>query len=294
MLTSFDWLRRSRNGQELLGTLIYLSENSGFPAENTEIGPPLSALRSPCQRCWIYPPQGGDVLCRTCAEILTSGQGRSRLSRHSIVIWGVVDRLPQSLQHSAGGRSPHVLGAYIHDERRFLAMMLRRDLKPWLQEMVIHHGTDLRGGLQIFPTMGPKPTLVMGDILCWAVHHEAYREKDRLCVRFYSSPSQVIMPHKRDRRGLLNFEISEFLGLLEMAEVFRLLLHPNEQRELFELLALKNPEEKQFYWGRFLGFLDQQAKDMLTAWGIRNWPQNRVQLLYELVRYVYVDFSRPR
>src|SRR5712691_9933013 len=40
MLTGFDWLRRSRNGQELLATLISLAERPDLFAEAEEIGPP--------------------------------------------------------------------------------------------------------------------------------------------------------------------------------------------------------------------------------------------------------------
>ena len=40
MLTGFDWLRRSRNGQELLATLLSLAERPELFAEVGEIGPP--------------------------------------------------------------------------------------------------------------------------------------------------------------------------------------------------------------------------------------------------------------
>ena len=84
-----------------------------------------------------------------------------------------------------------------------------------------------------------------------------------------------------------------YVGLLQMAEVFRLLLHPNAQQELLELLTTNDSDGASFYWGRFLGLLDQRARDMLAAWGIRTWPRHRIRLLYELRNYVYVDFSRP-
>jgi len=41
MLTGFDWLRRSRNGQELLATLTSLAERPDLFAEAGEIGPPF-------------------------------------------------------------------------------------------------------------------------------------------------------------------------------------------------------------------------------------------------------------
>jgi hypothetical protein len=51
-------------------------------------------------------------------------------------------------------------------------------------------------------------------------------------------------------------------------------------------LNLEDTSEEQFYWGRFLGYLSQEAKDMLNAWRIRQWPKGRIELLYELVDYV--------
>ena len=39
MLTGFDWLRRSRNGQELLATLLSLAERPDLFAEAEEVGP---------------------------------------------------------------------------------------------------------------------------------------------------------------------------------------------------------------------------------------------------------------
>jgi len=180
----------------------------------------------------------------------------------------------------------HVLGAYVHDENHFLLMMPRHELKPWLQELVIYHGSDLKGLIQILPTTGAGKGVNMGDVLCRAVYHEARFPMDQLRVRFFSAPHQILMPHTRDKQGLLTFEVSEFLSVLEMAAVFRTILRPQEQASLYELLNLEDTSEEQFYWGRFMGFLTQEAKDMLNAWRIRQWPRNRIKLLYELVNYV--------
>jgi len=109
---------------------------------------------------------------------------------------------------------------------------------------------------------------------------------DRLRVRFYTTPSQVIAPQKRDRQGILTFEIADFLGLLETAEVFRAGLRPDEQKELLELLALEDAREAPFFWGRFIGRLEQRTKDMLAAWDIRSWSRERIKLLAELIEYV--------
>jgi len=180
----------------------------------------------------------------------------------------------------------HVLGTYVHDENHFLLVMPRRELKPWLQELVIYHGSDLKGLIQILPTTGGRKQVSMGDILCRAIHHEARFPMDQLRVRFFSAPYQILKPHTRDRQGLLTFEVSEFLSVLEMAAVFRTILRPQEQASLYELLNLEDTSEEQFYWGRFMGFLNQEAKDMLNAWRIRQWPKSQIKLLYELVDYV--------
>ena len=90
--------------------------------------------------------------------------------------------------------------------------MGRRELKPWIQELILYHGPDLKGLVQIFPTVGSRAKDNMGDILCRAVHHEARFALDQLRVRFYSAPYQVLAPHVRDQKGVLTFEIAEFLG----------------------------------------------------------------------------------
>ena len=85
---------------------------------------------------------------------------------------------------------------------------------------------------------------------------------------------------------MLTFEISEFLALLETVEVFRSFLKPEEQETLYEILLKDKFREHSFYWGRFLGQLNREARDMVTSWGIRQWSRNRLELLYELTDYV--------
>lgn len=291
MLNSFDWLRRSRTGAELLATLEYLKTKPDlFPTgpAGEEIGPPHSALDGPCQRCWVYPRSSSPRrnYCPSCQAVLSKARKLNKHSRQSIVIWGFVNHLPKQLWAGEGFYADHTLGDYVHDGHRFLLLMRRRELKTWLQELVIYHGADLKGLIQIFPTTGARQGASMGDILCRAVHHETRFSMDQLRVRFFSAPHQLLKPHTRDRQGLLTFEVSEFLSLLEMAAVFRTMLRPEEQDSLYELMNLEDTGEEQFYWGRFMGLLNQETKDMLSAWRIRQWPTHRIELLYELIEYV--------
>jgi len=291
MQSGFDWLRRCRTGAELLATLKCLESQPGLFLNEEEIGPPHSALRGPCRRCWVYPrkpsPQQKMFYCPACQAVLNRSRDLGELSRQSAVIWGFVNALPRQLQGGGQGfRDSRVLGAFVQDENRFLLMLRHQELKPFLQELALYHGEDLKGLLQIFPTVGVSGDLSMADVLCRVIHHEANFALDRLRVRFYAAPYQVLIPHVLERKGLLTFDVSDFLSVLEMVSVFRTLLQPDEQQMLRELLMINDPAEAQFYWGRLMGLLSQEAKDMLSAWNIRQWPQDRVKLLYELMDYV--------
>jgi len=295
MLKGFDWLRRCQSGAELLATLrLFEDQPDLFVAE--EIGPPHSALDGPCQRCWIYPRASAHgrkpaLYCRPCQAILSQANRLWRVSRRSILIWGHVNRLPRQLEGDDGWPDSHVSAAYVHDQHHFLLAMHRRWLKPWLQELGLYHGADLKGLIQVLPTTGSGRGITMGDVLCHAIHQEGRFVMDRLRVRFFSAPHQLLRPHARDQLGVLTFEVAEFLGLLEMAAVFRTLLRPEAQEALYQLLTLEDTSEEQFYWGRFLGYLSPEAKDMLSAWRVRQWPRPRIKLLYELADYV--SFYQP-
>ncbi|MFH0925526.1 MAG: hypothetical protein V1872_07840 [bacterium] len=291
MLSNFDWVRRSRSGAELLAILFYIEECPDFFLFDEEkIGLVHSALTGPCQRCWIYPRVDDSPYCIHCKVILNRGRGLSRISRNTILIWGYLNQLPGQLETFRKNRKGYLLTTYLHDQNHFLIALLRRNLKPWLQDLAMHEGYNLRGTLQIVPTVGPKRNNVMGDIICRLDHYESILPMDRLWIRFYSNPYDSLAPHLRDKKGLLSFEIAEFLSLLDTAAIFRTLLRPEEQRAIAELMKIKEDQERHFYWGRFLGNLDQKAKDMITAWDLRRWPWNRVQLLYELIDYV--EFSQ--
>jgi hypothetical protein len=284
MLNIYDWLRRCETGAELLATLRYFAKPLKSASDELEMGAPISALNGPCRRCCLYGREQ-DEYCRFCAAVIEHARRLTHTSRISVVVWGLVNQMPQQVRDEEGAISRHLLGSYVHDPNRFLVMMYRRKLKAWLQDVLLYHGAELRGLMQIFPTVGLGGKLNMGEILCYASHYEPRLPPDRLTAQFYSSPFQFLNPRLRDRQGLLTFDLAEFLSLLEMAEVFRAKLYPAEQRQLQELLDLKNPKEEQFYWGRYLGQLNQDAKDMLAAWRIRQWPKTRIKLLYELIEY---------
>jgi hypothetical protein len=186
MQSHFDWLRRSQTGAELLATLQYLATHPGLPSNGGEIGPPYSALGGPCLRCWIYPrstKKRNAYYCLTCQAILDAARKLGSISRCSVVIWGFVNQLPRQF-HSGGFRDSHVLDPYIHDENHFMLMLYQRELKPWLQELVIYNGADLKGFIQIFPTTGASEPS-MGDLLCRIIQNEARFPMDRLRVRFF-------------------------------------------------------------------------------------------------------------
>lgn len=307
MLKPFDWLRRCQTGAELLATLQALEATSDL-FQPEEIGPPPSALDGPCQRCWIYPRRPGQPAsdgglpaelveapgryCQTCQTVLDAAWPLNSLSRNAAVVWGMVNQLPRQLREREGFYREHLLSAHLHDEHHFLLMLYKRHLRDWLQELVLYHGADLIGLIQIFPTTGGRTGESMGDLLTRVASQDVHAAPDQLRVRFYAAPYQVTAPHLRDRQGILSFEVAEFLRLLEMAGVFRVLLRPAEQEALRELLTLEDAKEESFYWGRFLGQLSPEAKDMLSAWRLRAWPRERLQLLYELTNYIHVDFSQ--
>ena len=293
MLNGFDWLRRSQSGAELLATLMCLETQPDRLLHEAEIGPPPSALHTPCPRCWIYPRASDSAAtseyCPGCQHIITAARRLSDLSRASAAVWGLVNRLPDQIDRPGPlEASSGLLGVFSPDPNHFLVMLRHRELKPFLQGLVMYHGADLRGLIQIIPTVGRQGGLHMGDLLCRVAYHEANFSMDRLRVRFYAKPYQILRPHVLDRKGLLTFDMAEFLSALEMAAVFRTLLQPHEQKMLHELLTSTrdDPAEAQFYWGRVMGWLNTPAKDLLSAWGVRQWSKDSIELLYDLMDYV--------
>lgn len=292
MLTPFDWIRRSRSGAEVLSILAMLREDpacfdrlqslAGFDT----IGPVPSGLTAPCARCFLYPRLRSSLFCPTCRNIRDGTRGTGGLVRDVLVMWGYVNQIPRQLLTRQSTQRLEVVDVYIHDDQHFLLLLRRNSLLPWLQETALHYATALKGHLQLMPTWGGRDGMGMGDLLCQMARHESYFPLDRLRVRFYTRHYQVLRPHEFDRDGLLTYDSSDFVRVLEMASIFRSVLQPQEQTVLFELLTKTEESHESFYWGRLMGILSQRGRDLLDAWEVRRWPVWRVKHFYELTNYV--------
>jgi hypothetical protein len=223
--------------------------------------------------------------CSTCHTIVEDALRLRVVTPQCVVVWGWVNQLPHALRARVPLPDTYFVARYVHDEQHFLVLLRHRDLQPWLQELVLYHGDTLKGLLQICPTTGGRDTH-MGEVLCRMVHNEARFPADRLRIRFFAAPHYVFDPQVYDRMGILTFDVAEFMRMLDMAVVFRSLLKPDEQKILRDLLHQSDPKAESFYWGRFLGSLSSQAREMLNAWKIRQWSRPQIDLLYELTDYV--------
>ena len=296
MLDLFDWLRRARSGAELLATLRVAETSPELFLEPGKLGPPISLLEHSCDRCWIFEPivESGYEYCRVCSPIIHRALKMGTMSRKTVVLWAHLNMLPIQIQDRIANKKnsrQQVMEIFIKDENHFLILLDRRQLKNWFQELIIYNAPRLAGLIQIVPTTGMTARGTMGDVLCRIIHHDSRFPMDALRVRFFSSPNQVYLPHRREQKGLLTFDIKEFMHLLDMAVVFRSMLGPKEQDMLKKLLGLEDLKQQRFYWGRFTGMLRPASRDMLNAWKIRQWPREKIQLLYEMTEYVtYVPY----
>lgn len=286
MLASFDWIRLARTGSELLATLEYLTAHPDLTAEHPELAAPFSALQVPCRRCGIYPRTTPLAhYCNTCESIEEGARHYHRTSPHVTLVWGYVTQLPRRLREGQSFPDSLVISDYVHDDQHFLAALRLKKLQPWLQELMLYNGPDFNGLLQVFPSTG-KATPTMAELLIRTVQQEARFPPDRLRVRFLAAPHYVFHLREYDREGVLTFDVGDFISTLEMASVFRTVLLPDEQQMLRTLLDMGDDPKASFYWGRLLGMLSREAKDMLNAWRVRSWTKAQVDLLYRLVDYV--------
>lgn len=296
MLTPFDWLRRCVTGAELLATLHFFEKRQRLPSQQA-LGSPISALHRPCQRCQLFPQRlefsssPSDRYCDFCGKVLAFSRRVYKTASHCVVVFGFVPQLARQLKQGEWLEGKKLLAGYIHENDHFIVMMPRKELKAWLQNLIFHHGPELQGIFQIFPTLGSDKGSGIGELLNWALKNELNIGLGAWQVQFYARAFSLINPHRRGPGTLLACHVAEFLALLETAEVFRDKLFPHEQQQLYDLLQLRDTKEEQFYWGRFLGSLTQEAKDMLTSWRIRQWSASQVQLLYALIEYA--KFTSP-
>ncbi len=298
MLTAFDWLRRCQSGGELLATLELIERTTHSAASQPEFqlqpAPPHAAIYGPCLRCWSYatdPDTPGSIYCPMCQAIAARAKSVGQTAKQVVGVWGFVSHLPEQVRNRAVFADQRILGAYLHSDQHFLVMIRRRALQSWLQELLLYDGLDMTGMLQIFPTVSGYSQPNMGEMICQIVHNQARFPLDRLRVRFFSAPRQVLEVHKYDKLGVINFEVADFLRMLESASVFRAVFQPDEQNALQQVLAITDVQEAQFYWGRLMGILTPRARDLLAAWKMRNWSKAQVNLFYELVEYVAFHYA---
>lgn len=302
MLSPFDWLRRCRNGPELLATLRVLDRVAQRSADSAHAdeaanrlaslppAPPHAGLIGPCLRCWTYGPSQTSVskaYCPFCQAVLSSVPRLNEKSQQAVLVWGFVNHLPYTLQSRDYRQDRRVIAAFSHDERHFLVALYRRTLKNWLQDLLLYDGLDLRGVLQVLPTFAGYGQR-MDELLCQVAFQEGRFGHDRLRVRFFPTAQHLLRVRDFERQGVIDHEVGEFVNLLESASIFRALLLPEEQETLREVLAVTDPNEAQFYWGRFLGMVTPEAKDMLTAWKVRQWSPAQRDLFFQLLDYVAI------
>lgn len=295
MQTIFDWLALSSSGQELMSTLYSLRvlEPGDFAADP---GPPLSALSPLCRRCRCFSSlDGKGGHCRTCADVLDKRKKFVSIVKEAVLIWGCVNVLPAPVLarcHSkVGAVSSYVPGlhqpfCFIPDEYHFLAVLKRHHLQAWLQELVFAHGRSLQGHLQIFPSSGSKRFRQMGDILSSVKGLEDSRFLNPLHIRFYPDATYVFQRLWTIESKTFLSDIGKFLSLLELVKSFKHLFDPYMQRQLLEILSLRDPKEKKFFWGRLLGQVEGRAREFLDSYGFDQWPLSKIRIFSSLMAYV--------
>lgn len=301
MLSAFDWLRRARTGAELLATVRILEQRARAksnppplptPApDGLEMAPPHRGLEGPCVRCWVYAPaaEKGAVYCPMCRSVLSTAAWvrKNEQARQTAIIWGFVNQLPQELAAGSYRSDKRVRGAVVCDPHRFLVALNQRSLHHWLRKVLLYDGLELRGVLSVLPAESDRRYRA-GELLCQVDYQARRFGFDQLRVRFLPTPEHILQGHKLEKQGLITFDAVQFMGMLESAAVFRSVMLPDEQQTLRQVLAIADPNEAQFYWGRFLGSITPEAKDMLTAWKVRQWSPGQRQLFFELVNYATI------
>jgi len=287
MQNAYDWLQICPSGSELMATLDLIADEPDLPeivAKEDCLGIPQTAFDGPCLRCRYFSRLPNDHFCYFCNHVMVREPIIRSLARHSVVLWCFVNFPPKKIP-----KSNYEVFYHIVDDNRFICCTNRWNLKSLLQEIMLVQGPDWLGVLQIFPTFQGGETMTMSDMLCSAIFDEKTLIQDRLYIKFYSSPFQFVHKKEREREGKLIFEATDFIGYLEMAEIFKRGLYLEEQDRLRQVLDIDDPSEKQFYWGRFLAQVRPEARDFLDSWNLRNWTPPQVSLFYELLEFAKFD-----
>ncbi|MBF0121005.1 MAG: hypothetical protein HQK79_19420 [Desulfobacterales bacterium] len=226
MLNTFDFIRIAKSGSELIATIQYLTEKSYILFTN-ELGPPLSGVVWPCQRCWFYSclPSYGERHCEACSSILKLESESRKLIRSTFVLWGFVNKIPFPLTPGQKFLDITPTASYVFDEHHFIIILNRSEIKKCLKEIVNIHKLDLVGLIQIFPVKGSSLKGTMADILSHVTYQENRFPMDYLRIRFFSKPYHIFEAREKDKDKILTFEISEFLKILDLPSIFRPLLN---------------------------------------------------------------------
>jgi len=287
MQNAYDWLRICKSGSELIATIDLVTDEPYLPeimVKEDCLGPPQTAFDGPCLRCQYFSRMPNHHLCYFCDHVIVREKSVRSFAPHCVTIWGFVNfpfrKIPQT---------KHEIFTYNVDHNRFICCTNRWNLKMLLQEIMMIQGPDWLGTLQIFPAFQGGETMNMSDMLCSAIFDEKALIQDRLYIKFFASPFQFVHKKEREREGKLIFDAIDFIGYLEMAEIFKRGLYLEEQDRLKELLEIQDVSEKQFYWGRFLAQVRPEARDFLDSWNMRKWSKSQVSLFYELLDFAKFD-----
>lgn len=286
MLSTYEWLCRSRSGADLLAGLRYF-QASGTGASVP--APPRSALRPVCGVCNVFEAGVGQpTLCPTCAAIK---EEKARLGYFVDIriLRCVLGHASKPPWHLRGRKTPSLAhaDAIALEDGYFLLILRGYDVVPWMSELVLEHGEDYSARLQIFPTIGGG-RLLMGDCLRLAYF------RDQLQARRHSPPGLELichanvfdlLPGKKKQGGLFCYGGGEFLRLANMMALFRRLLGPEEQEELNRALADMHAN-RHFYYGRLLARLSPEARDMLETWNVLQWSPEQFRRFRFLFAFV--------
>lgn len=298
MLSTFDWLRRSRSGPELLATLSLLATGElkqplKAMVESKLMGPPLTLFERPCQRCWVYPPVSLEPpwLCRTCRQIVDAADNGhfKQVCIQSVVVWGTVNRHPKILDARHLAVVP-VFGQFSPDENHFLIVVYQKDLLTWLKELALYDSSRVSGVLQVFPTIRSGANAGFSQLFTLAAALQDSSPSRDLRVLLNPRPSYLLDSQMRKTLTDRNLALAEAIQMLEMVRAIRSLFGPVEQEHLMSLARMPAGQEQQFYWGRFMGNLSSEARDFIETWQLRHWPVERLKLLYDLKPFM-VDFA---